>query len=115
LLPVRVVMAVFRGKLLAALRQGVAHGQLRLPEGRSRQQMEHLLNKLGRVRWHVHIRGRYVHGAGVLTYLARYQRGGPIANPRVVACENETVTFRYRVNGEASDKPPSGLMTLPIA
>jgi Putative transposase len=115
LLPVRVVMAVFRGKLLAALRQGVAHGELRLPEGQSRQQMENLLNKLGRMKWNVHIRERYRHGAGVLTYLARYLRGGPLANQRLVACENGAVTFRYRVNGEVSDKPRSGLMTLPIA
>ena len=50
-----------------------------------------------------------------MTYLARYLRGGPLANPRVVACAHGTVTFRYRVNGEVSDKPPSGLMTLPIA
>ena len=31
--PVTVVMALFRGKLLAAIRQGVAHGQLQLPAG----------------------------------------------------------------------------------
>jgi hypothetical protein len=77
LLLVRVVMPVFRGELLAAVRHGVAHGQLRLPEGRSRQQLENLLNKLGRLKWNVHSRERYGHGAGVLTYLARYLRGGP--------------------------------------
>jgi hypothetical protein len=115
LLPVRVVMPVFRGKLLAAVRQGVAHGQLRLPEGRSHQQLENLLNKLGRLKWHVHIRERYGHGAGVLTYLARYLRGGPLANQRLIACEHGTVTFRYRVNGEASDTPSNSLMSLPIA
>lgn len=115
LLPVRVVMAVFRGKLLAALRQGVAQRQLMLPEDRSRQQMEHLLNKLGRMKWNVHIRERYAHGAGVLTYLARYLRGGPLANQRLVACEKGTVTFRYRVNGEASAQQSCGLMSLPIA
>ena len=68
LLPVRGVMAVFRGKLLAALRQGVVHDQLTLPEGQSRQPMEHRLNKLGRTQWNVHIRERYPHGVGVLTY-----------------------------------------------
>lgn len=71
LLPVRVVMALFRGKLLAALRQGLAQGQLRLPEGRSPQQMANLLNQLGRTKWNVHIRERYPHGTGVLIYLAR--------------------------------------------
>jgi hypothetical protein len=100
LLPVRVVMAVFRGKLLAALRQRLAHDQLTLPEGRSRQQLENLLNKLGRTKWNVHIRERYPHGVGVLTYLARDIRGGPFANQRLVACEQGVVTFRYRLNGE---------------
>jgi hypothetical protein len=112
--PVRVVTAVFRGKLLAALRQGVAQGQLRLPEGRSPQQIANLLNKLGRAKWHVHIRERYPPGTGGVTYLARYLRGGPLANQRLAACENGTVTFRYRVNGEASDRQPRGRMTLPM-
>jgi hypothetical protein len=57
-LPVRVVMAVCRGKLRAALRQGLAQGQLRLPEGRSPQQIANRLNKRGRAKWHVHIRER---------------------------------------------------------
>jgi hypothetical protein len=114
LLPVRVVMAVFRGKLLAALRQGLAQGQLRLPEGRSPQQIANLLNKLGRAKWNVHIRERYPHGTGVLTYLARYLRGGPLANQRLIACEKGTVTFRYRVNGEASARQLRGRMTLPM-
>jgi hypothetical protein len=100
LLPVRVVMAVFRGKLLAALRQGLAHDQLTLPEGRSRQQLANLLNKLGRTKWNVHIRERYPHGVGVLTYVARYIRGGPFANQRLVACAQGVVTFRYRLNGD---------------
>jgi hypothetical protein len=67
LLPARVVLAVFRGNLLAALRQGLAHDQLTLPEGRSCQQRENLLNQLGRTKWNVHIRERYPHGVGVLT------------------------------------------------
>lgn len=69
--PVRVVMAVGRGPLLAALRQGVAHGQRTPPEGRSRQPRAHRLNTLGRTTWNVHLRERYPQGTGVLTDLAR--------------------------------------------
>jgi hypothetical protein len=58
LLPVRVVMAVFRGQLLAAPRQGWAHDQLPLPQGRRGPQRETLLNKLGRTMWHVPSRER---------------------------------------------------------
>jgi len=104
LLPMRVVMAVFRGKLRAAIRQGLAHGTLALPAGKSRQQLENRLNKLGRTKWNVHIRERYPHGQGVLVYLARYLRGGPLAHRRLLACEGEQVVFRY----EERAKGPGG-------
>ena len=93
----------------------MAHGQLTVPKGTSRQQLENRLNKLGRQQWHVPIRERYPHGTGVLIYLARYLRGGPLSNQRLVSYADGEVTFRYRVNGEASDRKPRGLMTLPIA
>ena len=58
LLPMRVVMAVFRGTRRAALRQGVVYGRLALPEGQRPQHMATRLHTLGRVKWHVHIRER---------------------------------------------------------
>jgi Putative transposase/Transposase zinc-binding domain len=115
LLPSRVVMALFRGKLLAAVRRAVRQGQVQLPAGRRPQRWENQLNKLGRAKWNVHIQERYPHGAGVLTYLARYLRGGPLANRRLVSCAQGEVTFRYRVNGEAADGLRSGLLTLSVA
>ena len=114
LLPSQVVMALFRGKLLAAIRRACSQGQLHLPAGLRPQPCANLLNKLGRQKWHVYIRERYPHGQGVLIYLARYLRGGPFANPRLVSWAAGEVTFRYRVNGEGADRPRSGLMTLPI-
>jgi Putative transposase/Transposase zinc-binding domain len=104
LLPMRVVMAVFRGKLRAAIRQGLHQGQLTPPEGKSRQQVDNLLNKLGRQKWNVHIRERYPYGQGVLIYLARYLRGGPVANARLLSCNGQQVVFRY----EERAKNPGG-------
>ena len=115
LLPSRVAMALFRGKLLAAIRRALRQGQLQLPAGMRLQPCENLLNKLGRAKWNVHIRERYPHGEGVLIYLARYVRGGPLSNHRLVSSAQGEVTFRYRVNGEVSDRRPRGLMTLPMA
>lgn len=69
LLPGRVVMAVCRGNLLAAIRQARARDTLRVPEGVRLQQMLNLLNRLGHPRkttWNVPIRERYAHGAGVV-------------------------------------------------
>jgi hypothetical protein len=113
--PSRVAMALFRGKLLAAIRRVVRQGQLQLPEGMRPQPWETLLNKLGRQQWNVHIRARYPHGEGVLIYLARYGRGGPLSNQRLVSCAPGEVRFRYRVNGEGAARPRCGLLTLSMA
>jgi hypothetical protein len=107
LLPMRVVMALFRGKLLAAIRQGVVQGTLQLPGGQRQQAVENLLNKLGRTKWNVHIRERYPYGHGVLVYLARYLRGGPIAHRRLLACDGEQVVLGY----EERTKGPGGQAT----
>lgn len=114
LLPSRVAMALFRGKLLAAIRRALRQGQLQLPAGMRPQPWENLLNKLGRQKWNVHIRERYPHGEGVLIYLARYVRGGPFSNQRLVSCEQGEVTFRYRVNGEGAARARRSLLTVSI-
>src|SRR3989442_1352979 len=56
LLPARVVMAVFRGKMVAAIRQTLARGALALPEPMRPQQLINLLNRLGhptKTKWNV--------------------------------------------------------------
>jgi hypothetical protein len=109
LLPVRAVMAVFRGKLLAYIDRAVEKGEMSLPEGMSIQRWRNLKNKLGRTKWNVHIRERYDHGKGILIYLSRYMRGGAISNKRIVSYTDKRVVFRYRAS-EASKKE---VMTLP--
>jgi hypothetical protein len=116
LLPMRVVRALFRGKLLAAIRQGLQHGQLTPPRGQRRQQVENLLNKLGRQKWHVHIRERYPYVQGVLIYLARYLRGGPIANRRLRAGDGQQVTFSYEERPKGpGEQGRRQTMRLPLA
>ena len=117
LLPSRVAMAVFRGKLLAAVRQAGAAGAAAAACGHAgRRAVTICWNKLGRQKWNVHIRERYPHGEGVLIYLARYVRGGPLANQRLVSCGQGQACFRYRVNGEGAASPAvPGLLTLSIA
>jgi hypothetical protein len=114
LLPARVVMALFRGKLLAAIDTAIRAGQLGLPTSLTLRQWETLRNKLGRQKWNVHIRERYPHGEGVLTYLARYIRGGPLSNGRLLSCANGEVRFWYRIHGEGAGDARRGVMTLPV-
>jgi len=120
LLPARVVMAIFRGKMVAAIRQTFARGALDLPEPMRPQQFVNLLNRLGhptKTRWNVRIMERYRHGAGVVTYLARYLRGGPLKNGRLVAYDGARVTFTCRARQEEADAgsaSPQRRMTLPV-
>ena len=115
LLPARVVMAVFRGKMVAAIRQTLARGALALPEPMRPQQLLNLLNRLGhptQTKWNVRIMERYRHGAGVVTYLARYLRGGPIKNARLVAFDGDRVTLLHRARHER--RATSQRMTLSV-
>ena len=108
LLPARVVMAVLRGKRREAIRQAWAREELTLPEALRPEQLRTLLRRLGHPRktpWHVRIMERYRHGAGVVTYLARYLRGGPLKNARLVAYDGDRVTLTLRAREEAA---PSG-------
>jgi hypothetical protein len=118
--PARVVMAVFRGKMLDAIRQAWAREELVLPAALRPQQLRNLLTRLGhprKTRWNVRIMERYRHGAGVVTSLARYLRGGPIKNARLVAWDGERVTFIYRAHSEETDggSPSLQRMTLSSA
>jgi hypothetical protein len=120
LLPARVVMAVFRGKMLAAIRQAWTREALVLPEALPPQQLSNLLNRLGhptKTRWNVRIMERYPHGTGVVTYLARYLRGGPLKNARLVGWDGACVTFTYRARqaGGAARPTAAQRMTLPVA
>ena len=113
-------MAVFRGKMLAAIRQTLARGVLALPAPLQPQQVLNLLNRLGhprKTKWNVRIMERYRHGAGVVTYLARYLRGGPLKNVRLVAWDGARVTFTCRARPEEADgdRPLSQQMTLSVA
>jgi hypothetical protein len=110
-LPARVVMALFRGKLLAALRTALEDGTLRLPPDLSIERGRSLLNKLGRVKWNVNVRERYDHGQGVLTYLARYVRGGPLKNSQLADASDQHIAFRYRSHRESN----KGMQTLRLA
>jgi hypothetical protein len=113
-LPAKVVMQLFRGKLLAALRALHARGQLRLPDEMSAERFMSLLNRLGRkVKWNVRVCTRYGHGRGVALYLARYVKGGAYRNRQIVRADADRVLFRYTPHGEADRPKRSATLRLP--
>jgi len=106
LLPRKVLMIIFRAKLRDELMSALNAGELTLPPDQSPAKIRSLLNKMGREVWNVKILDRYEHGLGVITYLARYLKGGPISPSRFLSVTAQCVRFRCR--GNARDGEGSG-------
>ena len=106
LLPVPVLAAKFRGKFLAYLREAfnthTATGKLKPkekilqpPPDMSLQQCLNLLNKLGRVKWHVQVQPAYPYARGALKYAGRYIRRGSLSERRIRAYDGKRLTIGY--------------------
>jgi hypothetical protein len=108
LLPAKVLMTVFRGKLRHRLKQAIDEERLTIPRSTTAARLHSLLNRLGRTCWNVRIQQRYPHGVSVAGYLARYITGGPVSNRRIHAVTDTSVSFWYRDHRDGKRK----LMTL---
>lgn len=97
LLPARVLQEVFRGKFRAELNEHLeAEPRLTLPPDWRAAKTRGLLNRLGQVKWNVRIEPAYAHPDGILIYLARYLRQGPIAESRIAAYDQHDVMVAYK-------------------
>ena len=103
----------FRDHLLAALRDVLHQGLLDLPPTLTAADVHALLDQLGQTTWHVRIEPPYASGKGLVVYLARYLRGGPIKNHRLVAFNGSDVCFRYR-HYRDHQRPKVRTITLPV-
>ena len=97
LLPRQVLMVKFRGKMRALLLQAI--DDLQLPPGKAKSYWISQLNRLGRVCWNVKLLERYDHGQGVAHYLARYLRGGPISDTRLLSSKLQCHRFSLSSTG----------------
>jgi len=102
IIPQNVLMIAFRGRLLAKLRALVKDGSFKVPAWSSKDELEHLIGALHRKYWNTKVMDRYDHALGVVNYLARYLRGGPIGNSRILDVGSEGVTFAYLDRRDAS-------------
>lgn len=95
-LPARVLMIKFRGRFIDYLQKSVVKEELKMPRDLQGQRFNNLCNKLGVVKkWNVHIQERYEHGQGVVTYLARYVKGGPFNLSQLKTDADQNILFRY--------------------
>jgi hypothetical protein len=95
LLPVAVVRSMFRGKVLGAIEALWTTGQLHVPPALGDDGVRDVLVAAARPKWNIRLAERYPQGRGVMKYLARYVRGGPIKDHRLLSFDGQHVTFRY--------------------
>ena len=112
-LPVKILSRLFRGKLLVHLKEAYKKGELVFP-GKVAPLKENgvfhsLLKDLYAQEWVVYCKPPFQSAEMVMDYLARYTHRVAISNERLVKCENDQVTFRYR---DRSDYDTVKLMTL---
>jgi hypothetical protein len=112
-LPVRVLSRVFRGKLLAFLKQSYRRSELcfpgKLAELSTPRPFHGLLSSLRRREWVVHSKPPFGGPEHVLKYLARYTHRVAISNGRLLSLDNGQVRFRWR---DSRHNNRSSLMTL---
>jgi len=116
LLPVAVVRALFRGKVLGAIEELWSTGQLSLPPRLADDGVRQVLVAAARQKWNIRVAERYKHGRGVVKYLARYVRGGPIKDPRLVSFAGQAVTVRLGKHHDPEERgqPPPPEVTLTV-
>lgn len=95
-LPEKVASRVFEGKFQARLERAIESDEVRLPPGTTKRDALRILKRASTHDWIVNVQKQYSHGEGVATYLARYLRGGPIKNQRLLRPFEGKVRFRPR-------------------
>jgi hypothetical protein len=93
-LPVRVLSKVFRGKFIDLLKQARADGKLLGAE--NDDDFTRLLNTSVKHDWVVYAKPPFGGPEQVLKYLSRYTHRIAISNRRLVAIDDQTVTFNWK-------------------
>jgi len=112
-LPVKVLSRVFRGKFLAGLKRLHRCNKLQCAGPAAAladpQQFAKLLRRLHRHHWVVYAKPAFGGPVQVLRYLGRYTHRVAISNHRLLAFDQERVTFRWKDYARAGRQ---GQMTL---
>jgi len=96
LLPIHALKALYRGKLQALLRQAYESGELVLPPSISRADFYATHACVYKKAWSVRVEEQYSHGKGVMVYLSKYLKGGPIHPAQIGRCDANGVSFVYK-------------------
>jgi hypothetical protein len=115
LFPVRVMAALFRGKLLDAFKSGIKdktiefHGSL--GEYEAPGKFQKLLDELYRKKWVAYVKEPFASPQAVVRYLGNYTHRIAISNNRILSIQDGRVSFLWKDYADHSKKK---VMTLPI-
>jgi hypothetical protein len=100
LLPVPVLSRLFRGKMLAMLKMAHDAGRLQFfgPQAdlADKGAFKAFLEPLYDTKWHVYAKRPFAGPEQVLAYLARYTHRVAISSSRLIAADQQGVTFKYK-------------------
>jgi hypothetical protein len=117
LLPVRVLSRLFRRLFLEGLSRAQAAGRLGFFGAQARlaepEAFNALLAALRRIEWVVYCKRPFSGPAAVLAYLARYTHRVAISNSRLIACDADGVSFRWK-DYRAKERQRSKAMRLSV-
>jgi len=101
LLHVKPLAELFKGKLMAALRDLRSQGVLAMTDGA----FGGLMAKLQDLNWHVYLKEAFQSPEHVLQYLGRYTHRIGICNSRLLGATPNRITFRTKGNGTETVSP----------
>jgi hypothetical protein len=96
LLPIHAIKALYRGKLQARIKAAFVAGELVLPPTLRTGDFLRLHRQTYRKPWSVRIEEQYRHGKGVMLYLSRYMKGGPLHPSQIHRCDASAISFTYK-------------------
>ena len=96
LLPIHVVKSLFRGKMQSYIKEAFFNKALELPVECDSVSFLKMHRSFYKKQWSIGIQEQYAHGQGVMLYLARYMKGGPINPKQIIECTSNGIVFRYK-------------------
>jgi putative transposase/transposase-like zinc-binding protein len=110
LFPVRIMAALLRGKMLAALSSLHASGAFdTFADFEEPQAFARLISRVARLNWIVYAKKPFRRALHVVNYLGRYSHRVAISNSRLIHVTDTAVTFRTK-NGALLTLPPLEFM-----
>jgi hypothetical protein len=95
--PVKALSKIFRAKYIALLSKAIEENQLVIPSKTSASAcIKQLKTLLYKTSWVVYCKKCFAGPGQVITYLGRYTHRVAISESRIIGCDNDKVTFRWK-------------------